>query len=246
MLEQYQIDRIKIIKEILPLFGDNFVLKGGTALNLYYGLPRYSEDVDLDSKTLNMNFINKLKKHPDFKKWDVRIKKDTDTSFKVMIDYGATSNLGSYPLKVEVSSRAHKVLSSKNSSYQTIAGVNVYNVEEIIAMKISAFNNRDKIRDLYDVDYLFRNYKDKMTKDILKQIHNKLSYSDFEELNTLLKHEAKQHKLVSIKELGNFDDFCENLFMDVEEAYLRDEVESVVIRNTNDSEKAVNKTIADG
>jgi hypothetical protein len=245
MLEQYQLDRIRIIKEILPLFGDNFVLKGGTALNLYYGLPRYSEDVDLDSKTLNMNFINKLKRHPNFKKWDVRIKKDTDTSFKVMIDYGAASNLGSYPLKVEVSSRAHKVLSSKNSSYQTIAGVNVYNVEEIIAMKISAFNNRDKIRDLYDVDYLFRNYKDKMTKDILKQIYNKLSYSDFDELNTLLKHEAKQHKLVSINELGTFDDFCENLFMDVEEAYLRDEVEPVVIRNTNDSEKAVNKTIAD-
>lgn len=66
MLEKYQLDRINIIREILPLFGDNFVLKGGTALSLYYGLPRYSEDVDLDSKTLNMNFINKLKKTSRF------------------------------------------------------------------------------------------------------------------------------------------------------------------------------------
>ena len=245
MLEQYQLDRIRLIKEILPLFGENFVLKGGTALNLYYGLPRYSEDIDLDSKTLNMNFIDKLKRHPNFKKWDIHIKKDTETSFKVMVDYGATSNLGSYPLKIEVSSRAHNILVAKNSLCQSINGVNVYNIEEIIGMKISAFNNRDKVRDLFDVDFLFRKYPEKMTKEVLKQIHNKLMYSDLDELNMLLKHEAKQHKLVSINELGTFDNFCENLFMDVEEAYLRDEVEPVVIRNTNNSEKAVNKTIAD-
>ena len=44
MLEQYQKDRVKLIKEILPYLGDTFVLKGGTALSLYYGLNRYSED----------------------------------------------------------------------------------------------------------------------------------------------------------------------------------------------------------
>lgn len=37
MLE-YQEDRLKIIQEILPLLGDNFVLKGGTALKLFVGL----------------------------------------------------------------------------------------------------------------------------------------------------------------------------------------------------------------
>ena len=60
MLEQYQKDRVKLIKEILPYLGDTFVLKGGTALSLYYGLNRYSEDIDLDCTTNNMNFINKL------------------------------------------------------------------------------------------------------------------------------------------------------------------------------------------
>ena len=65
MLEQYQKDRVKLIKEILPYLGDTFVLKGGTALSLYYGLNRYSEDIDLDCTTNNMNFINKLKRHKD-------------------------------------------------------------------------------------------------------------------------------------------------------------------------------------
>lgn len=46
MLEKYQEQRINLIKEILPLFGDNFILKGGTALSLFYGLDRYSEDLD--------------------------------------------------------------------------------------------------------------------------------------------------------------------------------------------------------
>ena len=31
MLEKYQEDRINLMKSILPYFGDNFVLKGGTS-----------------------------------------------------------------------------------------------------------------------------------------------------------------------------------------------------------------------
>lgn len=74
----YQKERLKIIQEILPLLGDNFVLKGGTALKLYYGLDRYSEDIDLDCKSSNMNFLNKLKLHKSFKSWVINIKKHTE------------------------------------------------------------------------------------------------------------------------------------------------------------------------
>ena len=111
MLEQYQKERLELIKEILPYFGENFVLKGGTALSLYYGLNRYSEDIDLDCTTNNMNFISKLKRHKNFSKWNINIKKDTDTVFRAMIDYSATSHYGSYPLKIEVSSRNKDLIS---------------------------------------------------------------------------------------------------------------------------------------
>lgn len=60
MLEKYQEDRINLMKSILPYFGDNFVLKGGTALSLYYGLNRYSEDIDI-TDNYSQNILKKLK-----------------------------------------------------------------------------------------------------------------------------------------------------------------------------------------
>lgn len=38
-----------------------------------------------------MNILNKLKMHKNFKNWTINIKKDTETVFRVMIDYGSQS-----------------------------------------------------------------------------------------------------------------------------------------------------------
>ena len=111
-MKEWQKDRIDIIKKILPKLGENYVLKGGTALLLYYGLDRFSEDVDLDSISGNMNILNKLKTIGQ-NKWNMSIKKDTGTVFRVMVDYGATNNYGDYPSKIEISSRNKKFLQSK-------------------------------------------------------------------------------------------------------------------------------------
>lgn len=59
MLEKYQEDRINLMKSILPYFGDNFVLKGGTALSLYHGLNRYSEDIDI-TDNYSQNILKKV------------------------------------------------------------------------------------------------------------------------------------------------------------------------------------------
>ena len=115
-MKEWQKDRIDIIKKILPKLGENYVLKGGTALLLYYGLDRFSEDVDLDSISGNMNILNKLKTIGQ-NKWNMSIKKDTGTVFRVMVDYGATNNYGDYPLKIEISSRNKKFLQSKIYDY---------------------------------------------------------------------------------------------------------------------------------
>lgn len=130
MLEQYQQERIKLIKDVLPLFGDNFILKDGTALSLYYGLNRCSEDIDLDARTNNMNFINKLKRHKDFKSWDITIKKDTPTVFRVMINYGANSPFGAYPLKIEVSNKNKHNLQNKILNTVKVEKVNVYDIDD--------------------------------------------------------------------------------------------------------------------
>ncbi|WP_281529883.1 nucleotidyl transferase AbiEii/AbiGii toxin family protein [Campylobacter hominis] len=214
MLKEYQEKHIKFIKELLPLFGDNFILKGGTALNLYYGLNRYSEDIDLDIKNqTNMNFINKLKKHNNYNCWNIFIKKNTPTTFKIMIDYGNKSDFGTYPLKIEVSSRNLKLLEKNLLKYKNINGVNIYDVTELIKMKATAFSGRDKIRDFFDLAFLFKNYKKFFNETILMQIYEKIQYAGIDELNSLLKDEVKKKNL---NESINFNTFSQDFLFDIE------------------------------
>lgn len=225
MLENYQKERLELIKELLPLFGDNFVLKGGTALSLYYGLNRYSEDLDFDAKTNNMNFINKLKIHKNFKSWNITIKKDTDIVFRAMLDYKAFSHLGAYPLKIEVSNRNKHFLQNNALKYRTINGVNVYDIDELIKMKVVAFSGRDKIRDFYDLGFLLENYPKHFSKESLFAIYEKISYAGVDELNLLLQDEAKRHKLTqnTKKDLGNYAQniikFIENLNTNTQKSF---------------------------
>ena len=196
-MKEWQKDRIDIIKKILPKLGENYVLKGGTALLLYYGLDRFSEDVDLDSISGNMNILNKLKTIGQ-NKWNMSIKKDTGTVFRVMVDYGATNNYGDYPLKIEISSRNKKFLQSKIYDYKNIAGVNVYSLDEILKMKIRAFNDRDKIRDFYDLSYCLKKQPEKFTKDMLIDFKERMDYKNLDTLSYLLKEEFEKNELKDI------------------------------------------------
>lgn len=216
MLQSHQMDRINLIKSILQYFGDNFVLKGGTALSLYYDLDRYSEDLDFDCKSNNMNFINRLKTHKDFKSWHFNTKKDTNTTFRVTLDYGALSPLGQYPLKIEVSTRNKVLLQQNNLKYKTIDGVNVYDISELILMKVSAFSYRDKIRDFYDLGFLLERYPKEFSKESLKAIYQKISYAGDNELNLLLKDEINQHNLIPTSNMCDLDNYSQKMLIRIE------------------------------
>jgi len=221
MLENYQSERVKLMKEILPLFGENFILKGGTALSLFYGLNRYSEDLDFDCISSNMDFINRLKYHKEFKNWNINIKKKTDTVFRAMIDYGATSHYGSYPLKIEVSSRNKELLRSGGLKLTYFDEVLVYHIDELIVMKAVAFNGRDKIRDLFDLNFLLDKYPNHFDKNTLFSISQKLDYNDCDELNLLLQDEIKKHKLVSNIDFSglDIDNFAQNMSKKIQKLY---------------------------
>lgn len=203
-MQQYQKDRLELIKEILPLLGDNYILKGGTALKLYYGLDRYSDDIDLDSVSGYMNIKNHLSKHKDFNKWEVQHKKSTDTVSRFMIDYKATNHNGAYPLKIEISSRNKNLLSNKLLEYQKINDVNVYSLKELINQKINAYSNRDKIRDFYDIAFLLENHKEDFTNEQIISFYQKTYYKGLDEISFLLDNEIKTQKLT--KNI-NADDF---------------------------------------
>ncbi|WP_223810440.1 nucleotidyl transferase AbiEii/AbiGii toxin family protein [Campylobacter sp. LR291e] len=85
---------------------------------------------------------------------EYKYKKDTDTTFRAMIDYVEKSKLGVYPLKVKISNHNKHFLQNNSLKYESKNGINVYDIDELIKMKIAAFSDRDKIRDFYDLGFL--------------------------------------------------------------------------------------------
>lgn len=54
--QQRHVDLMRhITQEVTARTGDNFVLKGGTALLLSYGLPRFSTDLDFDGRRTSVD-----------------------------------------------------------------------------------------------------------------------------------------------------------------------------------------------
>lgn len=203
-LKNWQIERIKIFKEILKRIGNNFILKGGTALFIYYGLDRFSEDIDLDSFSDTINIYNKIKDN----KWSINLKKNTDVVYRVMLDYGDKNNFGNYPLKIEVSSRNKNLLKSKSLKYSNIDGVNVYDLVEILKMKLIAFGNRDKIRYFYDISFFLEKNPEYFSNEMLKELKIKMEYKDLDNLSFLLNKEFE--KCEKFKDCEKFKNWKNN------------------------------------
>ena len=196
-MEKYQIERIELIKKLLPMFGSNYILKGGTALTLYYGCNRYSEDIDLDCRKETMNFLKNII-NPGYKIWNVSVRKDTPTVFRIMIDYGAKNEYGDYPLKIEVSSRNKNILMFGELGINNFNGVNVYDTYTLKKQKIKAFQGRDKIRDYFDIGFLMRKYPELFTLDDLETIFEKVQLIGIESLVALLNYENNRNKISDV------------------------------------------------
>jgi len=202
----YQKQRVALMQQLLLQFSTDFVLKGGTALMICYGLNRYSEDIDLDSRE-DMDITGYLK-NPGCPLWNVRVAKDTPTVFRVMLDYGAqTMTGGAYPLKIEVSARNKKML--KNGIYIPVQvnGITVYSIETIAAMKVATFSQRDKIRDLFDIGFLLQNYPAIFDKNQLIAILENISYKGLDTLSILLQDEFQHYNLGDL----SADEYCLNI-----------------------------------
>ncbi|TQC54117.1 hypothetical protein E1I18_00740 [Mycoplasmopsis mucosicanis] len=181
-----QINHIKLIKEVLNIIPDNYVLKGGTALLLDYRLNRFSEDIDLDYLINNKqqnNLKNSLIKFCNQNKYQYYIKKDTESVLRFIIKYENKT------LKIESSSRD---IVSENDYHQSLNGnYNVYSLNSLAQKKLDAFLNRDKFRDFYDINFLLTQniFNNNQIKQIEERFNNKSEEMFFRELNadTILK-----------------------------------------------------------
>lgn len=151
--------------------------KGGTAAMLFYGLPRFSVDLDFD---LTTNFDEGSEKLEAFlaKMTDLLSKKYVvkDQSVKYntlfwLVSYGK----GLANIKVEVSTRDNSLNHYNLKSFYGVS-VKVINVGDMIAHKMVALMDRNITanRDLFDVHYfLSTSYVNEINYEIIKDRTNK-------------------------------------------------------------------------
>lgn len=204
---------INTFLEYLNKESKDFVLKGGTALMKCYKLDRFSEDIDLDST--NSNLIKYVDAFTKKMNYSYRIAKDTDTVKRFFISYNNTSK----PLKVELSLRKSYI---KPQTINTINNILVYSIEEIFKMKIMAFSGRDKIRDLYDIVYIYRSHKDQLSENSIDNLRIALEYKGIDHFDYLVKTQSDE--LIDIDKLT---DSYLDMYMDLELLSSKEEKEQM-------------------
>jgi predicted nucleotidyltransferase component of viral defense system len=68
-------------------------------------------------------------------------------------------------------------------------GILVYSINEIFLMKLNAFSGRDKIRDLYDVKFIYLHYKQNLNPQSISVLRNALAYKGVEQFDYLVKNQ---------------------------------------------------------
>lgn len=158
-----------ITQQVTTDTADTFVLKGGTALLLAYGLPRYSTDLDYDAKRPTNALVKSVERgaqSADVEIASLTTKKDTATTKRYMLHYAGLAQPD--PLKIEVSFRAAGEVDEGDIT--VVHGFRVYKIERLAFLKIDAFLNREKARDVFDVWFLATRYADAIGDEQLKAI----------------------------------------------------------------------------
>lgn len=165
-----QKQRVEVMARIAQKFSDSpMILKGGTALMLCHGLDRYSEDLDFDS-TVQIKPESRMRdafKGVPINLDAIKQTKDTQTTKRWMLEY--TGPEGKGRVKFEVSYRALQI---DEQAYTTINDIKVYHAQELISQKLNAAQNRSKIRDLFDLGYLAREFTELFTPDQVSTLND--------------------------------------------------------------------------
>lgn len=171
----YQIDTITIIREYLQLVFLSYLyqerkstkiyFKGGTAIHLLFGSPRFSEDLDFSTE-YSKSEIKKI-----IKKIEEKIEKELP-AFKILTLYSGKKSIRfrakfedktlKYPLTIRLDftekDKPQKIITSPLVTKFPIVIfpiISHLSDEEILAEKIRAMLTRGKGRDVFDLWFLF-------------------------------------------------------------------------------------------
>ncbi len=160
----------------------DFILKGGTALMLFYNLDRHSEDLDFDCiSTQGSAILDVIDAYCNKKNYTYNIKKNTDFVTRALINYHPNEQM-----KIEVSSRNPNI---KSHEYKNFEHMLCYNINALAAQKVLAYQGRDKIRDLYDVVFICNHYFDDLSDANKSLLINAFNYKGLEQFDYLIKNQ---------------------------------------------------------
>jgi predicted nucleotidyltransferase component of viral defense system len=149
--------------------------KGGTALRLAYGSPRFSDDLDF-------SFIGRLNASKVFtwakevkKKFNIEITDEVEKRNTILIEFRIRDDLLIQPMKqkIEISKRFNqketqnyelRLLTSPLTNVQVLFQVS--SLEMVWADKISALKERKEPRDLFDLWYVCQKLKRQLPDDL--------------------------------------------------------------------------------
>jgi len=173
--QRHQLVQKQLLREI---FSDNelsaqLVFKGGTALMLFYGLDRFSTDLDFD--------LRGTREDIDFERLcalvtkQLTIRDSTVKAHTYLLE--GSFELGMQQIKIEVSRRTYP----QKFTLHDYLGLSmpVLAPEFMLAHKLCAITSRKAIqnRDIYDADFMFR--KNWQPDDTIIQLRTGLSVLDY-------------------------------------------------------------------
>jgi predicted nucleotidyltransferase component of viral defense system len=170
----------------------DFILKGGTALYLCYGLDRFSEDIDLDGKEKRLTAL--VDEYCAAHGYFYRIAKDTAIVERCFINYGNDGK----PLKIEASYRRREIPENETEKINDII---VYRIEPLCVMKTGAYAGRDKIRDLYDVTFICNNYYERLSPQTIALLRSAVEHKGIAQFDYVVNNQPDE--LIDNDKLAN-------------------------------------------
>jgi predicted nucleotidyltransferase component of viral defense system len=174
---ELKIDKTQVVREYWELivlkgiyespYGRHLIFKGGTALRLSYGSPRFSEDLDfsLTKDVLKGKFSSFIKKiispFPEMTLTDLEEK-----YYTYLAEIKVTQNYLPFPfrIKIEISKREAKdyqwelkLLNSPTTIVQIMG--QVATLEQIYKDKLACLKGRGKPKDFFDLWYVSEKLK---------------------------------------------------------------------------------------
>lgn len=235
-LKEWQKEHRAVISDFLKQLNaitSDFILKGGTSLMMCYSLDRFSEDIDLDAQRGNKKIEGIVDEFCKSHNYSYNVNKDTDTVKRFMIHY---TEQYSKPLKVEISYRRKHI---DKDEITNINGIEVYTINSLCYMKSSAYQARDKIRDLYDVCFLCNNYWESLSEGAINALRTSVEYKGIEQFDYIIR--VQSDELIDKEKLA--DDFLKMydklglLYTDEERASLAEKSQNKGKNHKNISKK---------